>query len=192
MRSWNDDPFTQKARRENYGARSVYKLKEIQKKDRILEGVNSILDLGASPGSWSQYCLEERPLATIYAIDLKPLEFSHARIKFLQTDINEANITDLINPLKAVDLILSDMAPNTTGIATVDVERSTELVLMALQIVGQFLAPNGSFVAKLFMGDSLKSIQAEVQKRFLTSRLLRPEATRKQSREIFIVGKNRR
>ena len=192
MRSWNDDPFTKRARREHYEARSVYKLKEIQKRDRILDGVNSILDLGASPGSWTQYCLEERPQAKLFAIDLNPMGFSNDRVKFLQAGINDANIAELINPLSTVDLVLSDMAPHTTGIASVDVDRSTELVLVALQIADRFLVQGGGFVAKLFMGASLKSIQTELQNRFQTTRIIRPEATRKQSREIFLSGKDKR
>lgn len=191
MRKWNDDPFTKKARKENYAARSVYKLQEIQSRDHILDRAKAILDLGAAPGSWAQYCLEISKDSRIFAIDLSPINFSDPRLKFIQADVEQADILELITPLKSVDVVLSDMAPNTTGIASVDVERSSELVMMALNVADKFLAAGGNMVAKLFMGASLKQIEKEFRDRFEATRLFRPESTRKQSKEIFISGKRR-
>ncbi len=191
MRNWNDDPFTQKARRENYEARSVYKLQEIHKKDGILAGAKLILDLGAAPGSWTQYCLEVAPSATVFAIDLSPLHVSDSRIRFAQQDIEGMDFLQFISPNPTVDIVLSDMAPKTTGIRSVDADRSTELALGALRISDQVLALGGHCVVKIFMSESLKSIESEFRKRFHNTRLLRPESTRKQSREIFVVGKSK-
>ncbi|MBI1861637.1 MAG: RlmE family RNA methyltransferase [Deltaproteobacteria bacterium] len=192
MRKWNDDPFTKKARKENYEARSVYKLQEIQKRDRVLDNARAILDLGAAPGSWSQFCLEIAPKANVFAIDLSPIHISNPRLKFLEGDIEQVDMAQLIAPVTQVDVVLSDMAPKTTGIASVDVARSTELVALALRVADHLLAPKGNMVAKLFMGESLKTVEAAFIARFDTTRLFRPESTRKQSKEIFLIGKSRR
>lgn len=191
MRRWNDDPFTKKARRENYAARSVYKLREIHQRDQILAEAKTILDLGAAPGSWSQFCLEALPSVTVFAIDHSALQIRNDRLKFLQIDIRLAVISNFIAPHQTVDVILSDMAPKTTGIRVVDVEASTELARLAIHISDQILRPGGNMVVKLFMGDTLNEIEREFRSRFRNARLLRPGATRKHSMEIFIVGKQK-
>ena len=89
MRNWNDDPFTKKARREDYAARSVYKLEEIDRREKLLKGAKLVLDLGAAPGSWTQYCLKTLPSARIVAVDLSPLEVRHPNLTFLHGAIEE-------------------------------------------------------------------------------------------------------
>src|SRR3990167_6550382 len=114
MRKWNDDPFTKKARREHYEARSIYKLQEVQEREGVLDKAQAILDLGASPGSWVQYCLKHSATATVFAVDLSAINVQHDRLHFLQADIAAADIAQLIAPNAAVDVVLSDMAPKTT------------------------------------------------------------------------------
>lgn len=189
MKRWNDDPFTKKARSENFAARSVYKLEEIDKKEKILAGAVRIVDLGASPGSWSQYVVRTSPKAQVFALDLNPLEFSHPRVTFVQGDIETVDIAGLIGPEKA-DLVLSDMAPKTSGIATRDTALSFELATMALEVAKKHLRPGGHFVVKLFMGEDFETYRANLRAVFTTVSLLRPDSTRKHSREIFFTGKS--
>jgi 23S rRNA (uridine2552-2'-O)-methyltransferase len=190
VRRWNDDPFTQKARRENYEARSVYKLEEIDQRERILRGASVILDLGASPGSWTQYCLKKAPKAKVIAVDLNPLNFSHPQVTFLQQSVEDLEIGPLVDG--KVDLVLSDMAPKTSGIHDRDVYLSFELASLALNQATHHLKKGGHFVAKLFMGESFEEFQKLLKIHFEQVKLIRPESTRKHSREIFCVGKQYR
>jgi len=189
MKKWNDDPFTKKAKRENYEARSVYKLEEIDKRERVLDGVKRVLDLGAAPGSWTQYCLKKLPpTGIIVAVDLDPLGFSHPQVSFFQKPIEELQLDEIVGS-EPVDLVLSDMAPKTTGIHDTDVARSFELACLALSAAKKFLKPGGIFVVKLFMGDSFEEYRNLLRKSFNQVRILRPESTRKHSREVFFVAK---
>jgi len=188
MRKWQDDPFTRKARRENFEARSVYKLDEIDKREKVLTGANLILDLGAAPGSWTQYCLKQRPSAKVVAIDLSPVNVSDPRLHFIQSDIEAVDLSPFFQERKA-DVVLSDMAPKTSGIHDRDVALSFELAQMALNSAYKWLKPGGNFVVKLFMGGSFEEFNREVKKAFTSVKLLRPESTRKHSREIFFIGK---
>lgn len=189
MKNWNDDPFTKRARKENYEARSVYKLEEIDKREALFKGVKTVLDLGASPGSWTQYCLKKLPKdGKIIAVDLNPINFSHPQVVFLEESIETIDLTLHLGTNK-VDLVLSDMAPKTSGIHTRDVALSFELASLALSAAEKHLKPGGHFVVKLFMGESFEDYHTLLKNRFKTVRLIRPESTRKQSREIFFVGK---
>jgi 23S rRNA (uridine2552-2'-O)-methyltransferase len=189
VRNWNDDPFTKKARKENYEARSIYKLKEIDQKERLFNGVKRVIDLGAAPGSWTQYCLEKLPKESlVVAVDLSPLGFSNDRVVFLQESIETADIGTAMSGEKA-DLILSDMAPKTSGIHDRDVALSLELATLALSAAEKYLRKGGSFVVKVFMGESFEEYHSLLKSRFQSVKLLRPESTRKKSREIFFIGK---
>lgn len=187
-RKWNDDPFTKKARAENYEARSVYKLEEIDRREKILSGAKWILDLGAAPGSWSQYCLKKLPQATIIAVDLSAINISHPNLIFRQCSIESVNFDELLAGQKA-DLVLSDMAPKTSGIHDRDVALSFELAMLALSTAKQHLKKGGSFVAKLFMGETFEDYQRNLKECFGSVKQLRPESTRKHSREIFFIAK---
>ena len=188
MRRWNDDPFTKKARDENFAARSVYKLEEIHRRERVLQNAKLVLDLGAAPGSWTQYCLKTLPQAEIIAVDLSPLTVKDPRVTFFQEDIESVTL-DAAVAGRPVDVVLSDMAPKTSGIPASDVALSFELAAMAVRACDRFLRRGGNFVAKLFMGESDKEFEALLKARFEEVRLLRPESTRKHSREIFFIGK---
>jgi 23S rRNA (uridine2552-2'-O)-methyltransferase len=192
-RSWNQDAYSLKAKRENFLARSIYKLEEIDRRENIFHKARMILDLGASPGSWTQYCLKRlsAPDSRVIAVDISPLRISHPRLIFLQTSIEQADIRSALKGAKA-DVVLSDMAPKTSGIHDQDVARSEELARFAFTTATRHLRQGGIFVAKIFMGESLGGIVDEIKPAFESVRLLRPESTRKHSREIFVIAKHLR
>lgn len=188
MKKWNDDPYTKKAREENFAARSVYKLEEIDRKEKVLGNAQVVVDLGASPGSWSQYVLKVCPKAKVFAVDLSPLTFAHPRLNFLQADINTVDFPAWLGVDKA-DVVLSDMAPKTSGIASRDTALSFELASLALDVAKKHLKPGGNFVAKLFMGEDFETYRKLLRETFDKVSLLRPDSTRKHSKEIFFTGK---
>jgi len=188
MRKWHDDPFTKKAHRENFEARSVYKLEEIDRRERLFDNAKVVIDLGASPGSWSQYVLRKCPQAKIFAVDLNPLRVTDPRLVFFEKDINEMNWDEILGEQKA-DVVMSDMAPKTSGIKDRDVALSFELATLALDVAKKALKPNGKFAVKIFMGDTFDEFEAAMKESFKEVRRLRPETTRKHSREIYFIGK---
>ena len=190
MRNWNDDPYTKKARKENFEARSVYKLEEIDKRERIFSGVKTVLDLGAAPGSWTQYCLKKlsKTDGKIIAVDISPIQVEDPRLIFLHQSIEDVDLTEHVGGGK-VDMVLSDMAPKTSGIHDRDVALSFELASLAFQTCEKHLKTGGTFVVKLFMGESFEEFNRLLKANFSQVRLLRPDSTRKHSREIFFIGK---
>jgi len=190
MRNWNDDPYTKKARKENYEARSIYKLEEIDKREKIFSGVKTVLDLGAAPGSWSQYCLKKIPKTEgkVIAVDISPIQIQDPRLIFLHQSIEDVDLTPHVGGGR-VDMILSDMAPKTSGVHDRDVALSFELASLAFGTCEKHLKPGGTFVVKLFMGDSFEEFNKLLKSNFSQVRLLRPDSTRKHSREIFFIGK---
>lgn len=187
-RNWNDDPYTKKARKEGYEARSAFKLEEIDKREQITRGAKNILDLGAAPGSWTQYCLRHLSQAKIWAIDLQELNVEDPRLTFVQASIYDHDLKAWLGDQK-MDLLLSDMAPKTTGMHDADVAASLELCAQALTVAKDFLKPGGNFVVKVFMGADFETYHKQVKAHFQSTRLLRPDSTRKHSREIFLTGK---
>ncbi|MBM4303073.1 MAG: RlmE family RNA methyltransferase [Deltaproteobacteria bacterium] len=190
MRNWNDDPYTKKARKENFEARSVYKLEEIDKRERIFSGVRTVLDLGAAPGSWTQYCLKKLPKtdSKIIAVDISPIQVQDPRLIFLQESIESVDLSPYVGDGK-VDMVLSDMAPKTSGVHDRDVYLSFELASLAFHTCEKHLKMGGAFVVKLFMGESFEEFHKLLKANFSQVRLLRPDSTRKHSREIFFIGK---
>ncbi len=190
MRNWNDDPYTKKARKENFEARSVYKLEEIDKRERIFSGVKIVLDLGAAPGSWTQYCLQKlsKTDGKIIAVDISPIQVQDPRLIFLHQSIEDVDLTPYVGGGK-VDMVLSDMAPKTSGVHDRDVALSFELASLAFNTCEKQLKNGGTFVVKLFMGDSFEEFNKLLKTHFSQVRLLRPDSTRKHSREIFFIGK---
>lgn len=189
MRNWNDDHYTKKARNESYLARSVYKLGEIDKRERVLSGVKLAIDLGSAPGSWTQYILEKLPSSRVIGVDISPMEIEDERLTFLHRSIGDVNFAQVLEGKKA-DLVVSDMAPKTSGQHIRDCALSYELCMLALSVAREHLKPGGSFVCKIFMGGDFEAFHKDVKTSFGKVRLLRPDSTRKQSREIFIVAKD--
>jgi 23S rRNA (uridine2552-2'-O)-methyltransferase len=152
-----DDHYARRARDEKWLARSVYKLKEIDKKFGLIRKGNHVLDLGCYPGSWSQYGIEKvGPKGEVAGIDLsRPVHVSSPRFRFIQTDVLTLDVEWLIRELAPRDVVMSDLAPQTTGIRSTDASRSMELASRALEIALALLKGKGRFVCKIFEGGIL-------------------------------------
>lgn len=183
------DHFFHKAKKDGFLARSAYKLEEIQKKYHLFKKGDFVLDLGASPGSWSQYA--SKMVGTeglIVGIDLKPVEFTAPNAEFHQMNIFDLDPEILHN--RKPDVIMSDMAPNTTGIRSVDQARSEELCLEVLRVATQFLRPGGHLVMKIFESQTDQVVAAELKSNFKEIKRFKPEAVRKGSFETYLIAKN--
>jgi 23S rRNA (uridine2552-2'-O)-methyltransferase len=184
------DAFFKKARDAGFAARSVYKLEEIDRKLRLLRAGDRVLDLGCRPGSWLQYALKVvGPHGAVVGIDRDPLPQPIPGARVLCADLYTAADGELLGELKAFDVVLSDMAPNTTGIRATDQARSAALVEEALGRAERLLAPGGAFVAKIFQGPDVEAIRKRMAARFSDMRTLKPEGSRAQSIEIYLAGK---
>ena len=187
------DHFTRAAKKAGFPARSVFKLEEIDRRTRLLRTGMHVLDLGAAPGSWSLYAAGKLgPKGRLLAVDLDPVTVAlppHAT--FVQGDALALDNAAL-STFAPYDVVLSDMAPRTTGNRLGDQTRSYELFMRALAVAATLLAPGGSFVGKIFMGEDLPAARAEVRKLFEKERLIRPEGTRTVSYEVFVVAEGRR
>lgn len=184
------DPFFRKARAEGFAARSIYKLDEIDRRLRLIRAGDRVLDLGCCPGSWLQYAVGAvGPHGSVVGIDRNPLPRGIAGARALVGDIFTATDQDLLGPLRAFDVVLSDMAPDTTGIRSVDQDRSAALFTEALGRAMRLLAPGGAFVGKLFQGPDLEDIRKRMSERFSDVRIIKPESSRAKSIEIFLAGK---
>jgi 23S rRNA (uridine2552-2'-O)-methyltransferase len=186
------DHYFKKAKKENFAARSVYKLEEIDKRYRLFHPKNKVLDLGASPGSWSQYVSQKVGAeGRVLGVDLKPVDVKLANATFIQADLRDLELRKIFEDkgfLPPFDSVISDMAPATTGIRITDQARSLELCDLALEIALEFLKPKGHFVCKLFHSDDFQTLKKKVTDRFERFEAVKPEATRAISKEIFLVG----
>jgi 23S rRNA (uridine2552-2'-O)-methyltransferase len=187
------DHFTRAAKEAGFPARSVFKLEEIDRRTRLLRGGMRVLDLGASPGSWAKYAAQKIGTGGhLLAIDLEPLAVTlPPNATFVQGDALALSNDDLAR-FAPYDVVLSDMAPRTTGSRITDQARSFELFMRALAVADTLGARGGSFVGKIFMSDDLPAARAELRRVYETERLLRPEGTRSVSTEIFAVGAGKR
>jgi 23S rRNA (uridine2552-2'-O)-methyltransferase len=187
------DHFTRAAKDAGFPARSVFKLEEIDRRVRLLRSGMRVLDLGATPGSWSIYVAQKIGVhGHLLAVDLEPLPVvlpPHA--VFVQGDaLSLAN--QELERFAPYDVVLSDMAPRTTGNRVTDQARSFELFMRALTVAAALGAPGGSFVGKIFMSGDLPEARAELRRLYESERLIRPEGTRSVSTEIFAVGTGKR
>lgn len=186
------DHYARRAKAENFAARSVYKLEEIDQRFHILRRGDQVIDLGASPGSWSQYASNVMgDKGRLLGIDLTEINLRLPNALFVQQDIFTADWPKLFVQAEIrppVDVVLSDMAPKTTGIRITDQARSYELCEMALGVAQKFLRPGGSFVTKMFDGPDFKLFETEMRKCFASVKPLRPKSTRKESKELFFIG----
>lgn len=187
-----DDHYARRAKEEKWLARSVYKLIEIDRKFGLIGKGNRLLDLGCYPGSWSQYGIQKvGPKGEVVGIDLtRPDRLSSPNFKFVQADVLTLDIELLGREAGSRDVILSDLAPQTTGIQSTDISSSMSLAKRAYDIALALLKKKGHFVCKAFEGEDLKPFSSEMSTRFNQVRLFRPKATRKGSREIYIIGLN--
>jgi len=186
------DYYFKKAKAKKYVARSIFKLEEIDDRFKLLKKGNKVLDLGAAPGSWSQYCSEKvGPQGRVVGLDLKEIHLTLPNAVFLKADILEIDpqqIIDQTGITPPFHCVLSDMAPKTTGVKFTDQARSHELCQMALRVAQKYLIDDGHFVAKLFHGEDFEAFRGELRSLFKKVEVLRPKSTRKQSKEIFLMG----
>ena len=187
------DRFTRAAKEAGFPARSVYKLEEIDRRAHLLRGGQRVLDLGASPGSWSLYAARKiGPAGRLLAVDLEPLTAGlPPGAELVQGDALSLTNEDL-GRFAPYDVVLSDMAPHTTGNRVTDQARSFELFMRALAVAATLGARGGSFLGKIFMSEDLPHARAEVKKVYAAERLFRPEGTRAVSMEIFALGTEKR
>lgn len=186
------DHYYRKAKEQNFAARSVFKLEEIDQKFKILKNVNTVFDLGASPGSWSQYCSQKMgPQGRVLGVDLSPVNVSLKNAVFIQADLRDLNLENVFVEhgfTPPFDLVISDMAPKTTGIRMTDQARSVELVELAITTADKYLRPGGNFVAKLFHSEDFTKLRDEIKKKYEKFEAMKPDSTRKISKEIFLIG----
>ncbi|MBU6376494.1 MAG: RlmE family RNA methyltransferase [Bdellovibrionales bacterium] len=186
------DYYFRKAKTENYAARSAFKLEEIDQRFKILKPGQKILDLGAAPGSWSQYAAKKiGNLGKVLGIDLQRITVKLPNAVFIQADLRDMRLEEVIIKhgfTPPFDVVMSDMAPKTTGIRVTDQARSLELCELALETANRFLKPRGSFIAKLFHSDDFESFRSKLRQTFEKVEVLRPKSTRKESKEIFLIG----
>lgn len=186
------DYYFHKAKSENFAARSVFKLEEIDEKFKILKQSYKILDLGAAPGSWSQYASQKvGPQGRVLGIDLQPIQLTLPNAVFVAADLRQLDLAETMKTAGIAppfDVVLSDMAPKTTGIRITDQARSLELCELAFECAKKFLRPRGSFVCKLFHSDEFEGFRKKLRDRSGRVEVIRPKSTRKESKEIFFVG----
>jgi 23S rRNA (uridine2552-2'-O)-methyltransferase len=198
-RSWRDrqerDPYVRGARRSGWRSRAVYKLEQIDHKERLLRRGMVCVDLGAAPGGWSQYVTETLDGdVRIVAVDLLPMD-ALPSVEFVQGDFCEAATLERLRGAlggRRADLVMSDMAPNMTGNRVVDQPRSMYLAELALELCGEVLAEGGDFVCKLFQGEGSDAFAKQVKSRFSRVRVSKPGASRAGSREVYLVARNYR
>ena len=188
------DHYFHKAKRDGYVARSAYKLEEIDKKHRILRNGNLVLDLGCSPGSWLQYASRKvGEKGKVLGVDLQTVKLSLPQnVKVIQADIFEMTVNDLEMNGGMVDVILSDMAPKTTGIRDTDAQRSYALNQQVLELSGDLLRPQGTLLVKAFQGAPLEQLRREFSNSFAQVKLCKPKSSRSESVEIFLLGLNKK
>jgi 23S rRNA (uridine2552-2'-O)-methyltransferase len=192
MREHINDPYVQKAKAEGYRSRAAYKLLELDKKDRLLAPGRLVVDLGAAPGSWSQVAVAKLGArGRVVAVDILPIE-PLPGVHFIQGDFREQEVLDVLllalGGSKA-DLVISDLAPNISGIAVSDQARAMHLAELALEFARQCLKPGGSLVVKVFQGAGFTEFLGAMRKAFATVGSRKPEASRGRSSEMYLLGK---
>jgi 23S rRNA (uridine2552-2'-O)-methyltransferase len=193
LKSHFDDEFVKRAQREGYRSRAVYKLEEIQQKDRLLKPGMTLVDLGAAPGGWSQYAAQLlKGNGRIIAMDILPME-PLAGVEFLQGDFREdAVYTRLLGMLAGneVDLVMSDMAPNITGMQAVDQPGSMYLAELAVDFAGRVLRKGGVLLFKAFQGEGFDPLVKALRAQYREIRIRKPRASRPRSREVYVLAKH--
>lgn len=186
------DHFHKRAKKEGYRSRAVFKLQEIQKRFRIFPRGGKVLDLGAAPGGWlqvaSEFVKREGKVVGIDRLPIEPLPLRNVTI--LEGDLLDPDVRDeALDTLGGLaDVVMSDMAPNLTGVRVTDCVRSFELSMIALNMARQCLKTGGSFVAKIFPGDEFDTFLKECRQSFRKVRTTKPEATRKSSSEVYVIA----
>ncbi len=186
-----DDHYVQKAQKEGWRSRAVYKLEEIQQKDKLIKPGMTLVDLGAAPGGWSQLAAQlVGDKGQVIACDILEMD-PIVGVDFLQGDFREEAVLEaLLNRIggKTVDVVFSDMAPNMSGNASVDQARSMYLCELALDMCHQVLKPGGNFVIKVFQGEGFDEYFRELRSAFTSIKTRKPDSSRSRSREVYLVA----
>ncbi|MGB5177576.1 MAG: 23S rRNA (uridine(2552)-2'-O)-methyltransferase RlmE [Gammaproteobacteria bacterium] len=194
LRKHFDDEFVKRAQREGYRSRAVYKLDEIQKKDRVLRPGSVVVDLGAAPGGWSQYAAQMLgDKGRIIALDILPME-PLPGVEFLQGDFREDEVLAALVELlagAAVNLVMSDMAPNISGMEAVDQPRSMYLVELAADFAATVLGKGGDLLFKGFQGEGFDTLLKDLRGQYRNVLIRKPKASRSRSREVYVLAKGR-
>jgi len=189
-RNVRKDRFHNKAKAAGFRARAVFKLEELDRAHGLLQRGDRVLDLGCAPGSWLQYARSKvGPTGVLVGLDRGPLQKPVAGARIVVGDVMTIDVAELRGDVSAFDVVLSDMAPDTTGVRSLDQSRSEALFERALDIATQVLAPGGNFVGKLFMGPDFKKLVDAVRARFATAKTIKPASSRQISIEQYVVGK---
>jgi 23S rRNA (uridine2552-2'-O)-methyltransferase len=190
-----NDEYVKRAQKEGYRARAAYKLTEIDDKDKLIKPGMTIVDLGATPGSWSQVAVQRlKGQGRIIALDILEMEAIKG-VEFIQGDFREAEVLkQLENSLngKQVDLVIADMAPNITGITIVDQAGAAYLTELALEFSKEWLKPSGNFLVKVFIGEGFEEILQNMRLAFDKVVTRKPKASRGRSNEVYLLGLGRK
>lgn len=184
------DPYVKAAQADNYRSRAAYKLVEIDTRDRLLANVRCVVDLGAAPGGWSQYVRRNRPEAQVVAVDRLAMAAIEG-VRFLQVDFAEqAGLEALLFELDgaSVDLVLSDMAPNLSGVKAADQAGMMQLAELSLALCNDVLRTGGALLIKVFQGEGFDELLADMRSRFTRVLVRKPGASRDASREMYLLG----
>jgi 23S rRNA (uridine2552-2'-O)-methyltransferase len=198
-RSWKErqlkDPYVLKARRDGWRSRAVYKLEQIDQKERLLRKGMLCVDLGAAPGSWSQYVTEKlKGDVRIVAVDLLLMD-SLPSVEFILGDFTDVEVLAAMKMAigdTPVDLVISDMAPNISGNRAIDQPRSMYLAELAMELCKEVLKPGGNFICKLFQGEGIDEYIVAARAAFKRVKVMKPKASRPGSREVYLVARNYR
>lgn len=192
LREHFDDPYVKKAQKAGYRSRATFKLEEIDKKDKLIKPGMSVVDLGSAPGGWSDYALRKLgDTGTVVALDIlrmTPLSGVH----FIEGDFREDAVLNELNLVlnsQPIDLVLSDMAPNITGVDSIDQPSSMYLVELALQFALENLSKQGVFLVKVFQGEGFDTYLKAMREGFQKVTTRKPDASRARSREVYLLGR---
>ncbi|MFD1215606.1 MULTISPECIES: 23S rRNA (uridine(2552)-2'-O)-methyltransferase RlmE [Microbulbifer] len=192
LREHFNDQYVKQSQKEGYRSRASYKLQELQDKDRLIKPGMTVVDLGAAPGGWSQVAAElVGHKGRVLASDILEMD-ALAGVEFVQGDFTEESVFEtLLETLgeERADLVISDMAPNMSGVRAVDQPASMYLVELAVDMAGHVLKPGGAFVAKVFQGEGFDELYRDLRARFQTVVTRKPGASRPRSREVYVVAK---
>lgn len=188
-----EDVWVQKAQKEGYRSRAIYKLMEIDDKDRLLRPGMTVIDLGSAPGGWSQLVsLRLQGKGRILASDILPMD-PLPDVQFIQGDFTEESVLDeLLAAMSGqqADLVISDMAPNLSGMKAIDQPKSMYLVELALDLADRMLKPEGDFLAKVFQGEGYEACLRDMKQRFGKVLVRKPAASRARSSEVYLLGRH--
>jgi 23S rRNA (uridine2552-2'-O)-methyltransferase len=192
LREHHSDQYVQRSRAEGYRSRASYKLLELQQSDRLVRRGDLVVDLGAAPGGWTQVAVDlAGPGGCVVASDILPMD-PIAGVAFVQGDFTEDEVLERVLAAlgdRRADLVMSDMAPNMSGIRDVDQPRAMLLAELALEFACKVLKPGGKFVCKLFHGEGFDAFLRELRGHFATVLTRKPDASRDRSREVYVIAK---